>query len=236
MYRLAICDDELLFLKTHRAMAASLLSEAGIAFEITPFTSAPALADSLLKMPNCFDMLMLDILLGAENGVALARALRDTGYRGGILFATSSKDYSLAGYDVYPVHYLIKPIRRSALKEALLRDYRQRFQAPQLNIPVKGGFTAVPIDAVLYIESMARSLIIHLKDRDIVTAMPLKEIMALLPQGAFLQCHKSFLIPLGKIYSFTRSEIALTTGQKLPVGRVFYTHAMTAFIDYMAVK
>lgn len=236
MYRLAVCDDEPAFLKNHEALASSVLREAGIAHEITTYLRAQDLACRLLEQPGCFDALMLDILLDRENGMELARTLRGGGFRGGILFATSSKDFLLEGYSVYPVHYLLKPIERGALKEALLRDYHQRFHPPALSIPIRGGCTVVPLDAILYIESFLHAVVIHTKDRDIEAAIPLKEIRDLLPPGAFLQCHKSFIIPMSKIRNITRVEVTLSAGQRLPVGRVFYAEAITAFIEYMEGK
>lgn len=236
MYRLAICDDESIFLDDHQAMAASVLREAGIAFEMETFCRTEKLAGRLHAEPNCFDTLMLDILLGRENGVELARTLRGTGYRGGILFVTSSRDFSLAGYSVYPMNYLLKPLARDALREALLRDYQQRFQPPALSVPVRGGYAAIPLQDILYIESALHSMIIHTTDGDLVTSMSLKELRGMLPRNAFLQCHKSFLVQMGKIHSFTRSEITLVSGERVPVGRVYHQEALTAFIDYMESK
>lgn len=236
MYRLAVCDDEPLFLETHQSMAASVLREAGIAFEIELFSRADELASRLQEQSDCFDMLMLDILLDGESGIALAHTLRHAGYQGSILFATSSKDYSFEGYSVHPVHYLLKPIDRAALREALLRDYRQRFQPPTLTIPIKGGYTSVPLDAISYIESLLRLLIIHTKDFDIETALPLKELKAQLPSGAFLQCHKSYLVRMDNIRHITRTEITLSSGERLPVGRVYHAEVLTAFINYMDGK
>lgn len=236
MYRLAVCDDEPLFLEIHQSMAACVLREAGIVFEIDSFLHANALMRQFREQSGCFDMLILDILLDGENGMELARLLRNTDYQGGILFATSSKDYSLEGYSVHPVHYLLKPIDRTALRDALLRDYHQRFQPPTLTIEIRGGYTAVPLDNILYIESLLRSLIIHTKGQSIETAMPLKEIKGLLPSNMFVQCHKSFLVRMGNVRSITRAEITLDTGLRLPVGRVYYAEALTTFIDYMAGK
>ncbi len=217
-------------------MVASILKEAGIAFEIACFTQAEDLQGRLRLQPDCFDVLILDILLGAQNGVELARSLRGTGYRGAILFATSSQDFSLAGYSVYPIHYLLKPLERDALKEALLRDYQQRFQPPVLSVAIKGGYASVPLDDILYIESLLHSLVIHAKDQEILAAASLKDVKNMLPSNQFLQCHKSFLVSMSKIQSITRTEILLASGQRLPVGRVYHSEALTAFIDYMEAK
>lgn len=236
MYKVAICDDEPVFLRDNRAMVEAVLGEAGIAHEISVFSAASDLASALSERPDRFDVLLLDILLDGENGVELARGLRAAGYQGGIAFVTSAKEFSLEGYSVYPIQYLLKPLQRDALREALLRDYAARRALPTLSVPIRGGFTTVPVGGILYLEALLRSIILHAKDRDIESTMSLKQAQAALPQGAFMRCHKSFLVPMAQIRDMTRAEITLKCGQRIPIGRVYYDEALAQFIEYIQRK
>lgn len=233
MYRVAICDDEPLFLRSNRAAVASVLGEAGIAHEISEFSAAAGLESAILDRPDRFDVLLLDILMEEENGVELARGLRGAGFLGGIVFVTSTKAFSLEGYSVYPVQYLLKPLRRDALSEALLRDYARLRELPMLSVPVKGGHVTVPIANILYVESLLRTIIFHAKDQDIESGMTLRDALEALPKAAFVQCHRSYLVPLAQLRGMTRAQIQLKSGHILPVGRVFYECALSAFIEYM---
>lgn len=236
MYRVAICDDEQVFLSDNRVMVESVLGEAGIAHEISIFSAASDLASAFSQRSDWFDMLLLDILLDSENGVELARRLRTDGYQGSIVFVTSTKDFSLDGYSVYPIQYLLKPLQRDALREALLRDCAGQRALPSLSVPIRGGFTTVLVSGILYLEALLRSIILHTKDRDIESTMSLKEVQAALPQGAFVRCHKSFLVPMAQIRDMSRADITLKCGQRVPIGRVYYDDALAQFIEYIQGK
>lgn len=54
-----------------------------------------------------------------ENGMQLAKSLRENGNRVGIIFITGSEDYLLEGYSVQPVNYLLKPVSKETLKKRL---------------------------------------------------------------------------------------------------------------------
>lgn len=233
MYRIAVCDDEPLFLHNAKTMTASILREAGIVHQIDGYMNAQALRSQLETQPKLYNILILDILLGDENGIHLAKTLRDTGYTNSILFVTSSKEFSLEGYSVYPIHYLIKPLQEDALREVLLRDYEKNYRPASIPIPIKGGLTHLTVDSVLYIESLGRVVIIHTKDRDMEVTMPLREVWKLLPPGTFAQCHKSFLVSMGQIRDLTRMSVELKSGQTLPVGRVYYEDTLSVFTEYL---
>ncbi len=233
MYRIAVCDDEQVFLHDAKTMTASILREAGVACQIDGYMNAETLHNQLEAQPKLYDVLILDILLGDENGIQLAKTLRDTGYTNSILFVTSSKEFSLEGYSVYPIHYLIKPLQKDALREVLLRDYEKNYRPASISIPIKGGLTHLAVDSVLYIESLARVVIIHTKNRDMEVTMPLREVWKLLPPGTFAQCHKSFLVSMGQIRDLTRMAVDLKSGQSLPVGRVYYEDVLSAFTEYL---
>ncbi len=233
MYRIAICDDEQIFVRAHCEAVASVLSEAGVKHNIETFAGSEAIKLALAGQPDRFDVLLLDILLGAENGVDLARQLRAMQYRGGIVFVTSTRAYSLEGYSVYPIQYLLKPLDRDALREALLRDYERIGALPTLPVPVKGEHLMVSISDILYVESLLRFLIFHTKERAIESSRPLKDALEALRERGFAQCHKSYLVPVAQIRTMTRTKIQLKCGPVLPVGRVYYEDALSAFIEYM---
>lgn len=233
MYRLAICDDEAVFLANTEAMVAAVLREAGIACQIECFSSADVLSSRLLAQPGAFDVLVLDIVMREQNGVVLARTIRDAGYQGSILFVTSSKDFALEGYSVQPIDYLLKPLEKNSLRDVLLRDYQKNHRRSVVTIPAKGGSATVLVDGILYAESMNRTMIFHTNEGNIVAGMTLKEAQELLARGDFFQCHKSFLVHIAHIRDIRRTEVILRNGEKLPIGRVYASGLLSAFIEYM---
>lgn len=65
------------------------------------------------------DVVFLDIMLGAMNGMELARSIRERDKRVQIVFLTGVQDYVYEGYEIGVVRYLLKPVRRQELEMAL---------------------------------------------------------------------------------------------------------------------
>ena len=61
------------------------------------------------------DLFFLDIQLPGMDGLAVARHLREVGYRGYIIFLTAFHEYVFEGYNVHAFHFLLKPVNPDAL-------------------------------------------------------------------------------------------------------------------------
>ena len=51
--------------------------------------------------------------------------------------------------------------------------------------------------------------------------------------GAFARCHKSDLVSLAWVEEFSRAEVLLRDGARLPVSRTFYAPFQSALIHYL---
>ena len=67
--------------------------------------------------PGLFNAVFMDIMLdrNGRNGIDTALELRKSAERLPIVFTTSERDYSLQGYRVHPLDYLLKPVEEKAL-------------------------------------------------------------------------------------------------------------------------
>ena len=52
----------------------------------------------------------------------------------------------------------------------------------------------------------------------------------------FIRVHKSFLVNCAYIYRFDSKDITLTTGDLVPIGRVYRQEAMDAYMAYCGRK
>ena len=86
------------------------------------------------------------------SGLDLARQLYQWGFRDRIIFITGNPEYAIHGYDVEPLHYLLKPVSRERLAEALGRALEKR--GPQTVLFQRGGQAVpLPIRDIRYLES-----------------------------------------------------------------------------------
>ena len=79
MYHIVICDDEPIFLTQISEMIIDILASMGESCEIRKYTSISELKNTLQNTPKSCDILILDIMLGENNGISFAECLRDTG-------------------------------------------------------------------------------------------------------------------------------------------------------------
>ena len=120
MYQFFICDDDSSFTSELESMLSEMLKEHGIAFHIRQFSDPAQVLDALKLGASC-DLLFLDILFGREKGVSFAKLLRERNWDIELVFISSTSQYALDSYDVYPLHYLLKPVSPDQLCVVLER-------------------------------------------------------------------------------------------------------------------
>ena len=144
VYRLAICEDDPGEREFLCSLCGELLSARHIPHVLTPFSSAEDLAETLERDSRAFDLLLLDIQMDGMSGMELAQALYRRRAPVRFLFITGCADYALEGYQVHPVHYLLKPVDRSSLEEALLQDWESHHQPEAFLLRVGPGRSPCP--------------------------------------------------------------------------------------------
>lgn len=232
MYRTAICDDELVFAEQLRIMLKRIFMELGVDNEIMIYTSAIDLFRDLKKEPDRYHLLLLDILLGNQNGVEFAKILRNTGAAVSILFVSSAIEFALEGYSVDPINYLIKPVSSQELFKIIKKEYFEKFRPRYITFPENGGERVMELINILYIEVLNRKILVHTKDHVYQSTGILKDFLQAIPGDVFVQCHKSFVVNMAKINKLSRTGLLLNNGMSVPVGRAYYQNIVNKFIYY----
>lgn len=233
MYRLAICDNESNMRSVLAGLCNEILDEYSVEHTITEFSSAEAFG-AAIQDENCqFDVLLLDIVLEEKSGMELARELRSEGNRISIIFITGYEQYLQEGYDVQPIHYLLKPVEKSALEKALKTDIKLNYNVKTVVLRKGIKTTVLALRDVLYIESLNHIVTIHLVNGTFSFPQTLTEIMQVLPNNVFCRIHKSYLVNMDHIVEFSRSEAMLSNSARLPVGRKYYQESQRKFIRYI---
>ncbi|MBO4467367.1 MAG: LytTR family transcriptional regulator [Bacteroidales bacterium] len=92
-------------------------------------------------------------------------------------------------------------------------------------ILLKSGYQTVhvPLAALQYIESRNNYSCFHLDHlEDVVSQIPLKDVLDLLPEGKFVRIHRSYIVPLWRIEKRTMTYVKIMGMQDpLPVGRAY---------------
>ncbi|MCH9275708.1 LytTR family DNA-binding domain-containing protein [Bifidobacterium amazonense] len=134
MPRIAICDDNATDAAYVRALVERWAAARALETKVETFPSAERFLTRYEERQD-FDVLLLDVEMGAMDGVELAKTIRRSSKTVQIVFITGYSDYIAEGYDVEALNYLMKPIGERKLSGVLDRAVvKLRHNARCLNL------------------------------------------------------------------------------------------------------
>ena len=228
----AIVDDEYLAIK----ILTEYASRIGDVQVDATFTSPAEALEYLLS--NTVDLLFLDIQMPQLNGFDLLKGLSPAPM---VIFTTARHDYAVQAYALDVLDYLVKPIPPDRFEKAVVkaREYkiyksmlRQVVPAQQDYLMIKADYRIhkVMFNEIEYVEGLSEYVRIHTRQKIYVPFAALKELIGQLPSGAFVRIHKSYIVSLSEIQSYTHQAVQLKNGKSLPIGRS-YKAAFLAFVE-----
>lgn len=228
-YKVAICDDSDADRRYIMDMVRSWASVAGHEVQIDGFPSAESFLFRYAGESD-YDILLLDIEMGAMDGVTMAKELRKSNDTVQIIFITGYSDYISEGYEVAALHYLMKPVNEEKLCLVLDRAAEKLAKNERvLNFEVSGEMVRVPIYQIRYADVLGNYVTVHAQT-DVTVKMTLGELEKQLDER-FYRVGRSALVNLMQISRVTRAEIRLNDGTAIPLPRGAYEGVNRAIIN-----
>jgi len=174
------------------------------------------------------DLVFLDINMPEISGISFAKSINSNIK---VIFTTAYRDYAVEGFELKAVDYLLKPISFERLKKSLDTYFNIYGNVPDSNTStpdisdfmfVRSDRKMIKIDydSIYYIESYSDYLKIHTEKDTIVTRETISAIEAKLPKQLFLRIHRSYIISIKFIASFTNEHITISN-KTLPISRSY---------------
>lgn len=182
-----IVDDEALARSRLRTLLADLgtdashgLPGAGPHSVTEAATAAEALACLAPTSGRGWDVVLLDIHMPGQDGLALAHQLRTLlAFAPAIVFVTAHTDHAVSAFELDAVDYLTKPVRRERLQQALAKAQRagQSASPPPSSAAtlLPGAGKAAPDAGTAPSKSAGEVLVIQ--DRGRTERLPLAEVL-----------------------------------------------------------
>ncbi|MBK3517447.1 LytR/AlgR family response regulator transcription factor [Carboxylicivirga marina] len=191
------------------------------------------------------DLLFLDIQMPGLTGLQL---IRNLSHRPEVIFTTAYSEYALEGFELEALDYLIKPISFERFIKAVNRYFKnhQQTEIPQStsNDTFNEAFIFVKSDKMMvkvvlqditHIESLRNYVSIYLNDgREVKTMNTISNIEEKLPETHFLRVHRSYLIAIDKIESYTSGNLNIS-GANVPIGRN-YKEQVLSLLDKKSIE
>ena len=105
---IAICDDSAIDCLLSKFLISEYFKKHRKTCDIVTYeTGAKLISD--FEDGAVFDIVFMDIYVGEELGIDIARRLRNEGYDNLLIFSTITPEYAIASYSVKANGYILKP-------------------------------------------------------------------------------------------------------------------------------
>ncbi|MFC3811263.1 LytR/AlgR family response regulator transcription factor [Lacihabitans lacunae] len=174
------------------------------------------------------DLIFSDIQMPGQLGTAFVKSLKEPPL---VIFTTAFHQYAVEGFELNAIDYLMKPIRKERLGQALQKVENQLALIKSNDNPSEENFihvfaeykkVKVFFDEILYVEGLKDYVKIYLQNRvhPLLTRSNLKGMEGKLPEATFLRIHNSYIINKTKVEAFTQAKVQIS-GAEIPVGKKF---------------
>ena len=175
------------------------------------------------------DVVLLDITMPDMDGIETGRRLRAARNPPAIIFTTAHEEFAIDAFGVEAVHYLLKPVLRGQLEDALsrvrLRQPARQDSPPSLGeIWVSRGYELfrLALASVDYIEAEGDYMRFHVGGQSYLHYMTIKRLAADLDPTHFLRVHRSYIVARDRVTGLAARRqggwaLTLAGGQVIPV-------------------
>src|SRR5690349_5570388 len=174
---------------------------------------------------NAVDLIFLDIHLPKLKGMAFLKTLNNPP---AVIITTAYHQYAVEGFNLNVTDYLLKPYEferflvavnkvKSAQREKIKPvEHAEVKDFIFLNVQKKK--VKILFSEIVFIESQREYIKIVTTRNEYLSKMSTHEFEDLLPPKLFKRIHRSFIVSVGKIESYS-AEMLEVNGVSIPIGR-----------------
>lgn len=201
-----IVDDEALARSRLRTLLSDCADSASGQRSVVAEASNAAETMALLSPTGgrAFDLVLLDIHMPGQDGLALAHALQALPQPPAVVFVTAHADHAVSAFELDAVDYLTKPVRRERLQQALAKARRSSRNSPPaaaqslpegetLLLQDRGRTERLPLAEVLYFKAEQKYVTVRTTTRSYIMDGSLSEIETKFAPR-FMRIHRNALV------------------------------------------
>ncbi len=207
-----IVDDELL---ARDRLARMLADEPDYRVVAQAATAEEAMTAVMEHDP---DIVLLDIHMPGDSGLQAAERIAQLEDSPAVVFCTAHDQHALDAFGVNAVDYLLKPVRKEKLLQALNKAQSlNRAQRQQLNqnsersgrahisARTRRGVELIPIEHIYFFAADHKYVTVHHQDGETLIDDTLKELEEELGER-FVRVHRNALVALNRIQAMEKSD------------------------------
>ena len=218
-WKIAVCDDDRADAERIMAALTESLDPTGEQYSCQIYQTGRAL-EYEIEDGGSFDLLLLDIELGEEDGFALAERLQERLPEALLIFVSSHEKYVYDSFRLRPFRFLPKsslPERLPETLDAALAELKRR-EERFLILETGQGIEKIPFDRIAYIWHQGKYVCIVKTDgSESRVRRTLREVAAELPEDIFLWIDRGYLCNVTKVTQLKNDKLTLETGDEFYV-------------------
>lgn len=158
------------------------------------------------------DIVLMDIRMPGMDGLEAAYHLTSFDPQPSVIFTTAYQDHAIQAFEANAVDYLLKPIRRERLEEALTRaqiinrarlndlarDESGLYPRTHLISTGRGKIELIPVEEIGYLKAEQKYITAGWQGRELLVDEPLKALESEF-HNLFLRIHRNALVSTGHV-------------------------------------
>ena len=171
------------------------------------------------------NLIFLDIHLPKLKGMAFLKTLV---HSPAVIITTAYHQYAVEGFNLNVTDYLLKPFDFERFLVAVTKVRSSHTERQRINeneevkdylfVNVNKKKVKILFSEIVYIESQREYIKIVTTKKEYISKMSTNEIEELLPANLFKRIHRSYIISIKKIESYTAESVDVN-GVSIPIGR-----------------
>ena len=231
MIKAIIVDDEM----KSQSLLFKLLERFCPDVEVIGFACNVKTAVELINQENP-ELVFLDISMPDGDGFEVLEQVNSRNFE--VVFTTAYNEYALKAIKFSALHYLLKPINYTELKEAVERfqnskkdiNLDEKFKVlyeslrnehKKIILPTANGLRIVELDNIIRCEANGSYTDFFLENKDdLMVSKPLSNFMDILPDYLFCRVHSKHLVNLNCVDQYIKGRggrIILKDGKEIEV-------------------
>lgn len=181
-------------------------------------------ANSYLKTTK-INLIFLDIHLPKLKGLDFLRSLLNPPV---VIITTAYHQYALEGFELSVADYLMKPISgkrfsvavKKAVKLIKANEASEELFVESIYLNVNRRKVKILLNDIFYVESKREYVMIATEKGEFISKISTSELEEMLPPDRFRRIHRSFIIAVNKINSYSKENVEIN-GRNIPIGKNF---------------
>lgn len=235
MIKIAFCDDDMEVLHQMNELLDRYRVERNEDITYAAFQSPFELLTEIEKGIRP-DILFLDVVMPGQNGMDVAKEIRQYDTNMKIIFLTSSPEFAVESYSVGAYFYQLKPIWEESffrLMDAVLAECEKK-KKNSLILRSKDGITRIDLQQLEYCEVLRRKLLFHLENGAVLESAGSLDDLAgqLMQYSNFFRPHRSFLVNMEYIQNISSRSIKMVNDVEIPIPHGKCSEIKNTYMEY----